>query len=652
MESALKIKSVIGFNGKVARSLHYTPCGRYLLYPLGSFIVLKNLVTDKEAFLDGHTNNISCITLTQDGDKVASGQISISGVKADIIMWDLDLAKTLLDQGDVMVGEQCFLYRMKQHLSRVQDLSFSYDGQFLASLGGQDDNALVVWTVSTGVAVCGSPAGPDSGLALKWLNQRNDRLVTGGNFHLRVWQIDFHLPKLHPIDAKLGSVRRIIMGIAIEPMDHFAYCGTSTGDIIKVKIDRDELRSFNDPDTLIPSMCGCTKERFAGGIRMLSCVTNPTTGNYNLIVGSGSGAIVYVNPSLNTVGGLKTQLMGGITSISEHPKGNKFMVGTDQCNRYEVTSDLANATMKSSCHYGQVNDVTYPEMCPDLIVTASFGDIRVWNCNTRTELLRIQVPNLEALCAAVTPSGSSLVSGWDDGKVRAFYPESGRMKFIISNAHAEKVSAMAVADDDMSGGPYRLITGGSEGCIRVWKITPSHQAMIVSLKEHRQSVNCIKVNKDNTQAISASGDGSCIVWDLVRYVRLTALFEPNVFRSVLYHPDESQMLTCGSNHKITYWDSVDGQAIRVIDGGDGVMTSLDVEPEGEFFVSGCEDKILKVWHYDEGLPVAIGKGHCGSIKSVKISPDLSTIVSVGTTGEIIFWEMPHLADLRETAGSP
>jgi cilia- and flagella-associated protein 52 len=84
MESALKIKSVIGFNGKVARSLHYTPCGRYLLYPLGSFIVLKNLVTDKEAFLDGHTNNISCITLTQDGDKVASGQISISGVKVSL----------------------------------------------------------------------------------------------------------------------------------------------------------------------------------------------------------------------------------------------------------------------------------------------------------------------------------------------------------------------------------------------------------------------------------------------------------------------------------------------------------------------------------------------------------------------------------------
>lgn len=441
------------------------------------------------------------------------------------------------------------------------------------------------------------------------------------------------------------------MSIAIEPLDHFAYCGTSTGDVIKVRIDRDELRSFNDPDTLIPSMCGCTRDRLPKGIRAIECIENPQTGNYNLLVGAGDGTIVYVNTSMNTVGSLRTQLMGAITSISPHPKGHKYMVGTDQCNRYELTSDLAQATMKASCHYGAVNDVTFPEGCPELIVTSSIGDLRVWNVAARQELLRISVPNLEALCGIITPSGSTVLSGWDDGKIRAFYPESGRMKFVISNCHSDKVTALAVADDD-SRGAYRVISGGEEGRVRVWNITQSHQAMVISLKEHRGPVNSIKVNGDSTQAVTASSDGSCIVWDLQRYVRIIALFEPNVFYSILYHPDESQMLTCGSNHKITCWDSVDGQAIRVIDGGDGIMTSLDIVSSGEFFVSGCEDKELKIWHYDEGLPMAIGKGHSGSIKAVKISPDEESIVSVGSTGEIITWEMPRFAGMRELAGSP
>ena len=470
-------------------------------------------------------------------------------MKADILVWDLELAMELLDAGEVMIGERVFMHRLKQHLSRVQDLSFSNDGRYLASLGSQDDNTVLIWNMETGVPVCGAPAGSDSGLCVKWLNNRNDRFVTAGNFHLRVWQIDFNLPKLHAVNAKLGSVQRIIMSLAIEPDDHFAFAGTSTGDVIKVKIDRDELRSFNDPDTLIPSMCGCTKDRFSKGVRVVSCVENPETGRYNLIIGAGDGTVVYVNPSLITVGGLKTQLMGGITSVSTHPRGTKFMVGTDQCNRYELSADLSSAAMKASCHYGGVNDVTFPEGCPELIVTASKGDIRVWNTLVRQELLRIQVPNLEALCAQVTPSGTTLLSGWDDGKVRAFYPESGRMKFVISDAHSDSVTAIGVADNDMRG-KYRLVTGGGEGRVRFWEITNSHQSMIVSLKEHRGPVNCIKVNSDSTQAVTASSDGSCIVWDLDRYVRIVALFESNIFQSILYHPDESQMLTCGSRQAV------------------------------------------------------------------------------------------------------
>ncbi|CAN0435302.1 unnamed protein product, partial [Scytosiphon promiscuus] len=94
--------------------------------------------------------------------------------------------------------------------------------------------------------------------------------------------------------------------------------------------------------------------------------------------------------------------------------------------------------------------------------------------------------------------------------------------------------------------------------------------------------------------ISGSADGSCIVWDLNRGVRVLALFEPNVFKGVRYHPDESQYITCGSNHKITYWDAYDGTAIRVIEGGEEEMNTLDVEPSGEAFVSGGDDGLVKV----------------------------------------------------------
>jgi cilia- and flagella-associated protein 52 len=567
--------------------------------------------------------------------------------QADVIIWDLAKAKELLDEGTVMLGESCFMHRLKQHLGKVQDVSFSNSDEYLASIGGQDDNALVIWNVENGEAICGSPAAMDSALRCVWLHHRNDRVVTVGNYHVRVWQIDFSLPKLHAMDAKLGTVRRVCLSITITDDDQFAYVGTTTGDVLKVSIDRNEILSYKDPDVKVPSLVGITKDRVSGGIRALQCVVNPATGNTNVLVGAGDGTILFINPNMNRVAGYKTTLMGGITSIALHPKGQKFTVGTDQCNRYEVSKDLITAELKTSCHISGVNDVAYPEGCSDLVVTSSRGDIRIWNIKARQELLRIQVPNLECICTLVSPSGSSIVSGWDDGKIRAFFPESGRLKFVIPDAHADKVTSLAIADNDAKS-PWRIISGGEEGRVRVWHVTSSHQAMIVSLKEHRGPINCIKVNNDSTQCISASSDGSCIIWDLVRYVRITALFEPTVFESVLYHPDQSQMLTCGANHKISYWDSTDGQVIRVIEGGDDVMTSLDVIPSGEFFVSGSNDRTVKIWHYDDGLTLALGRGHSGCVKSVRISPDQSTVVSVGSSGEIIFWEMPDLEAARNS----
>lgn len=73
--------------------------------------------------------------------------------------------------------------------------SISFDGKYFASLGGQDDNSVVIWETDTGRAVCGSPAAQDSALCVKWLHRRNDRFVTAGNFHLRVWQVDVSIPK-------------------------------------------------------------------------------------------------------------------------------------------------------------------------------------------------------------------------------------------------------------------------------------------------------------------------------------------------------------------------------------------------------------------------------------------------------------------------
>lgn len=133
--------------------------------------------------------------------------------------------------------------------------------------------------------------------------------------------------------------------------------------------------------------------------------------------------------------------------------------------------------------------------------------------------------------------------------------------------------------------------------------------------------NCGQVKKDNSECVSCSNDGSCMVWDLTKYTRNNSIEANNFFKSVNYHPDESQLLTCGTDRKITFWDAYDCQPIRVIDGSlSADMLSLDISPDGEGFVSGGGDREVKLWNYDEGHCYFVGLGHSSKISRVHILP--------------------------------
>lgn len=94
--------------------------------------------------------------------------------------------------------------------------------------------------------------------------------------------------------------------------------------------------------------------------------------------------------------------------------------------------------------------------------------------------------------------------------------------------------------------------------------------------------------------------------------------------------------------QITYWDGVTCNAIRELDGdemNERAINSLDISPDSNKFVSGGDDKTVKLWDYDEGEVIGTGKGHAGSIKKVKWSPDQKFVTSVGDEGAIFVWKV-------------
>merc|ERR1712060_123843 len=143
------------------------------------------------------------------------------------------------------------------------------------------------------------------------------------------------------------------------------------------------------------------------------------------------------------------------------------------------------------------NDIAFPVGYADLFATCAGADIRVWHARTMSELLRIQVPNLVCNCISFPMNGTQIVSGWSDGKIRAFGPQSGNLQYVINDAHqltgvgnssGGVVPTNGVTSICPSNDCKRLISGGADGKVRVWAVSKGQQVMLASLRAHQRAL--------------------------------------------------------------------------------------------------------------------------------------------------------------------
>jgi len=618
----LKLKSMIGYSGHIPNSFFKHPDGKHLIYVLGSTIVINDVTKSSASrdFLLGHSNSISCMDVSKSGKYIASSQITHMGFQADIIVWDFETKKQ---------------YRkFSLHKGKVQSLVFSSNDKYLITLGGQDDNSIVVWDIEKGKAICGVPASKDSdGIALRVAPyaQSENCFASCGISTLRVWQFDPEKRKAQMFDINMGQIKRVIECCVVDNNDEYMYCGTTTGDLLKINLNTKLFRQSGPP-----------KERFSLGI--ISVLLVPDSDK--VIVGSGDGTVAMMKTTgkMNIIS--KVKLEGRITSLCFDNK-KRILAGTSTSSLYMIDLKTFEATLKNTCHFSEVNDVCFPENCSSIFATASNNDIRIWNISNCEELLKITVPNLHCKCLTFNKDGNSLITGWDDGKIRAFGPQSGRLQWEINDAHKSCVTALTVSNVINDYRDYKIISGGDDGCVRVWGITKNYQVLENNLKEHKGTVTCIKIKKNDKECVSSSADGSTIFWDLERHVRSQVVFAPSFLKAVVYYPDESQILTSGTDRKVAYWESFDGSLIREIEASQSdAINGLDITADGKFFVCGGSDKLVKVYRYEEGDSVYIGVGHSTEITKVIMSPDQQNIISISVEGAIYIWEFPEQVDLH------
>uniref|UniRef100_A0A673Z952 Cilia- and flagella-associated protein 52 n=1 Tax=Salmo trutta TaxID=8032 RepID=A0A673Z952_SALTR len=541
------------------------------IYPLGCTVILKSLKDGKQEFLHGHTNNVSCVTVSKSGHYIASGQVTFMGFKADLIIWDYE--------------KRAIHARLQLHKAKVEGLAFSPNDKYLVSLGGQDDGSIVVWNLESKEAICGSPASAHSAghcLTIEYTNHSDNIFISAGNGTMRVWELDLPNRKIRPMECQTGQLKRIVKCIEVNVSILYYRVGLLT---LCVEIH----------DVLNAAFCHSS--------------SNPHR---------------------------KVQLEGGVTSIAVRGEGHQFFAGTEAAQIYRFGYTDFKEELIATSHNSAVKDVAFPFGSSELFATCSQDDIRVWHAETSKELLRLSVPNMTCNALDFMIDGHSIISAWNDGKIRVFAPETGRAMLVIHSAHSMGVTAIAGTRDCK-----RIISGGGEGQVRVWEILQGCHRLIETMKEHKATVTSIKIKSNDKECVTGS-DGACIIWDLVRFVRNQMVLANTLFRSVCYHPEEYQIITGGTDRKIGYWEVYDGSAIRELEGSlSGAINGMHISQDGQHFVTGGDEKLVKVWDYSEDEVTHVGVGHSGSITSVKISSNDRSMVSTSVDGAVLRWRYPH-----------
>ena len=70
--------------GYVPGGLKLHPDGQHIIYSVGCTVVIENTAKRNQDFLAGHSNNVSCITVSKSGRLIASGQVTHMGFKVNL----------------------------------------------------------------------------------------------------------------------------------------------------------------------------------------------------------------------------------------------------------------------------------------------------------------------------------------------------------------------------------------------------------------------------------------------------------------------------------------------------------------------------------------------------------------------------------------
>lgn len=219
--------------------------------------------------------------------------------------------------------------------------------------------------------------------------------------------------------------------------------------------------------------------------------------------------------------------------------------------------------------------------------------------------------------------------------------------------HAGRVRCVKFTPD----GKMLYAGGGREaqsGEIRLWDVEA--EELIKTYEIHADTIESIALSPDSAKLLTASMDEFSAVIDLENLDDAEPIDDQAKWLTqhvgrvlcTLYHPNGNYFVTGSEDKTLKVWDPKTYTVLVSFDGNDDSVYSLAYAPGENVIISGAADNTVRTWRVTQnnngntrGAPVRQFNGHQGPVYSVDTGTwnGQEVIVSGGADSSVIVWNI-------------
>ncbi|XP_054624683.1 WD repeat-containing protein 90 isoform X2 [Dunckerocampus dactyliophorus] len=645
-EAGMKLKAVIGYNGNGRGNMVWSPGQGLFAYSCGGVVVVEYLNSGCQRHFQGHSEEISCLAVSNDAKLLASAASKCNG-RSLICIWDIQSGACL--------------NTISYHRAAVQSLAFSKDDCFFLSVGDFSDPVVALWSSKTfqmlsGVTVSGpihdAAFSPSEAAQLACVGSQS---IYFGFIHSSGQDVDLKVMTARA-PAEVGNVE---MTAVCYHNNSLLFTATNRGHLCVWDIKTQS--------------CFMTWEADEGEIGILLCRGN------RLLTGSNTHwlrlweveAVQDMTPQVKAFSSrdsgksvvLKREIMLDGTTVSAAFDNTMDMgiVGTTAGTLWYIDWLNNSSVRLVSGHKNKVNDLAFHPDESHFATCSEDGSLRVWSFPGNELVVQFQVLNQSCSCVCWSSSSSkqrmSVAAGYSDGTLRIFRLSTAEMERKLQPHHVAVTAVQYSANGDV------IISGGKNGLIAVSSAMDGTTIRV--FRDHKgaaiSTIQCVNEQcKDfgvvgNELWLAASVDRRVSVWAADWFKYKCSLLDWLTLPAPPYCQDDSPppSLACfcptdpslviytayGVEKELSFYSLSKKRVIKKI-ALPHWATCFSLSSKSQMIALGSKERVLKLIKWTSGRFQDFVQ-HSDSLQTCRFSPSGTLLFSVAHN-EILLWAVQGL----------